>query len=649
MKLIGIVYLRRSTGKQERSLGDQLDFAIQRARELGVHLDATVKSLRRAEQEGLCEVGGLYIDNAVSGSSTNRSGFTAFIRRGTQDGSVTHCFGWSRDRFNRTNLAYIALGLETDLLRAGCHTVFAQGITCKPRTMYGDYAGEDIQLFLEYSNAGAYLIKLAQGVLRGQGNNARNGFANGGTATYGFVRASVRAGSDELTLLADGETRRGDGFRTVHVPGEDQGSRAELDVVRRIFNWYDTGNGGFSTIASRLNAERIPSPGAGTELCVAHTKRKRPVSGEWTTSSVRGVLEQPFYAGMYVWGRRSEGKFFRYQVDAAGSAREARKDELHEDRFEGKKSYDRETANWITTTPGRQFEPIVPIEVWLRVQERVKKRGKQGGLRGVPRHSDPDKYPIRVICGECKELMCGSPYGGEPCYLCSTYSNSHGEKCLHGWVQRDVVVAYAIRAIQEKAVQASQTDALRAAIHDLFQAPPKSAASDSELEELEDEERTLHQRQRQAYRDKVNATEAAERECAAEYFDELSAKLKSVKRRLTATQRKNAVQVLDVDAEVEACLDLLGSLHERLDEIPAKSLREVFNSLGVTVTIDFEKKRVGQRQIIPTHAEVRLGANGSLVLPAATPPGEVEEKALGINGRGERIRTSDLCNPIAAR
>lgn len=65
-------------------------------------------------------------------------------------------------------------------------------------------------------------------------------------------------------------------------------------------------------------------------------------------------------------------------------------------------------------------------------------------------------------------------------------------------------------------------------------------------------------------------------------------------------------------------------------------MREIFDSLGVTVTIDFEKKQVGQRHIIPTHAEVRLGANGPLALPAATPQGEVEEQALGKDGRGDR-------------
>ena len=79
-------------------------------------------------------------------------------------------------------------------------------------------------------------------------------------------------------------------------------------------------------------------------------------------------------------------------------------------------------------------------------------------------------------------------------------------------------------------------------------------------------------------------------------------------------------------------------------------LWEVFQALGVNVLVDFERKKVGRRNIIPVRATVRMGGEGApsrmtvrrdAIPPGPTPthvdPAPEQETLCGKDGRGERI------------
>ena len=642
MKLRGIVYLRRSTGKQAGSLEEQLDWAMDRARELGVFLDASKEMLAAAGKQGLHQIGDIYFDDALTGDDSSRLGFAAFLRRGLNDDSLTHCLAWSRDRFSRPELPEEAVVIEKKLLMGGRHTIFARGRCCKPRERFESTDGEDMDLRNEYSRAGAYRVELALAALRGQGKNAESGHSNGGTPPYGFVRACTRVGSDRVEIVPRGETRRGEELEQFWIPGEDAESLKKLEIVIWIFYVYLSGTHGLGRIARRLNDRGIPSPNAGRTRRDPRTGRSRLVSGKWTVSSVRGIIEQPLYMGVYAWGRTEQGSLYRYKKGAAGNSRVVRHDEVHGQNGTGKmgtgkKRVNRDYETWVTGSPAREFEPIVSPEDWLACNARLKKGAEQGGLRGKPHHTDPDKYPLRVICDNCKEPMSGTPYGGEPCYICSSYSNSHGELCCHGWVQRDLVVWFALRAIREKIEDSGSRAAIGAEIHSLLEEEARAQKGDAELLGLEQEAEDLLEARRRAYADMQSSTDPDRRDDAEVFYKGISGKLRAAQDKLATARSRCTIQGIDIEAETEATLAALDDLHKRLDDVPPGALRELFTTLGVTVTIRFEPGRVGQRRIIPVHAELRLGQDGGLTIPASTTPEGGDPEALGIVGRGDRI------------
>lgn len=66
-------------------------------------------------------------------------------------------------------------------------------------------------------------------------------------------------------------------------------------IVRRLFAEYLAGQSP-AAIASRLNAEAIPPPRS--------SRRDRYVPASWQASTVRAMLSNETYAGVWIWGRR---------------------------------------------------------------------------------------------------------------------------------------------------------------------------------------------------------------------------------------------------------------------------------------------------------------------------------------------------------
>ena len=142
----------------------------------------------------------------------------------------------------------------------------------------------------------------------------------------------------------------------------------EAAVVRRIYEMYRS-NHGLKAIAKRLNHEGVPSPSAG-----------RRGSGSWAPSSIRSILMNPRYRGVYIHGRIKK-------VRRGGSSVRVKADP-HE-------ILEVEVPEWR----------IVDDALWFAVQERFGTRAQR-----KRRSSKAAKYPLTGIarCSKCGgSIGCG--------------------------------------------------------------------------------------------------------------------------------------------------------------------------------------------------------------------------------------------------
>lgn len=273
-------------------------------------------------------------------------------------------------------------------------------------------------------------------------SRVRDGRIAGG-ACYGYT----------LERKNDGSGRR----YTVAIVNE-----AEAPIVRRIFDEYLAGRG-HKTIAHALNNEGVPAPSAG-----------RRGSGSWSPSSVRVILLNPRYRGIYIHGRlkkvRQGGAFVRVKADP------------HE-------MITTEIAEWR----------IVDDDTWFAVQERFTSRGPRGPVgRPAPRYA---------LIGIAKCAHCGGAimsartrvYGGGhervKVYACGRHHQRGSTVCPVTVYQRmEVVEGALVDYLAENILTERVLDDVLAEIRDQIAAlTPKR---DAEIADLEDELRNVRAEQK---------------------------------------------------------------------------------------------------------------------------------------------------------
>lgn len=147
-------------------------------------------------------------------------------------------------------------------------------------------------------------------------------------------------------------------------------SEDEAKVVRRVFELYDSTAMGVDRVAKLLNEEGIPSP----------------KGGQWIGRTIYGILKQPRYIGVWIFGR-TEIK------------RDPSKDRLVQ--------VARPQNQWIVKT--YEHLRIVPQDLWERIQERLKRveeerrvaRNKADSIWGRHRGQPNHLFTGTMVCGEC--------------------------------------------------------------------------------------------------------------------------------------------------------------------------------------------------------------------------------------------------------
>jgi DNA invertase Pin-like site-specific DNA recombinase len=297
------IYTRFSTDRQrEASLEDQQRVCV-----------------RVADREGF-KVGECYSDAAISGGTAARPGYQRMLaaaRRHEFDAIIAEDM---KRLWREQAEQWRAL---KELQDVGVHVITTSGV---------DSRQANFEIIASVMGAAGELERkeAAYRTRRGLEGRARDNKPKGGRA-YGYV-AARDSGTGQIEI-----------------------NEQEAATVRRIFEMYASGMCPRS-IAAKLNADKVPSPGATWNRTV---RRK---SG-WVASAIHGdvnrgngVLNNRRYAGVVVWGRSqwkrgaADSRVRRVSMDAKP---------LHETLEERLR--------------------IVPQELWDRVKARQMQRRKEAG------------------------------------------------------------------------------------------------------------------------------------------------------------------------------------------------------------------------------------------------------------------------------
>lgn len=286
-------------------------------------------------------------------------------------------------------------------------------------------------------------LKIGRTITQQKVLEARKGIYQGGYPPYGCdVVCFDPAGVEKWRVIFDGHFKRCriwlDG-RSERFDGKDNFPSKDkqdtlrvrpsivlerLNTVLTIFSLYVDADLYERSIADRLRQSSID-----------------PIyDGGWEKMRIKGILKNPVYIGFPAWNKQGSSRFYEY---VAGETREVSSDvrlNKHGHPISGRKR----CAEDIVKPAEIQFDPIVPVELWAKAQEKLE-RGRRPGKR---RHSSTSALWLSGIlyCKRCgKPMRCSMAKGTqrlEPNYFCATYgkygrNNPSGCRCHR--VKADVI------------------------------------------------------------------------------------------------------------------------------------------------------------------------------------------------------------------
>ena len=367
-----VAYLRRSTDRQEQSIGDQRREITRYAAENDYHI------LRE------------YVDDAISGTSADsRPAFQQMIAD-ARGGAFRAVLVWASDRFSRGDVT------ETEhyryLLRASGTTV----VSVTENYLHRDGIDADVLRTVKQFQNRQFSISLSQNTLRGQISSVKAESDPGRMPPYGYDREIL--GPDGAVLYriryCEGGIREVYGKdaslqarytkgQSLRKPGRECKARLVLSspervqVVKDIFRLCLKGRG-FKGIAEELNVRGVLSPKGDL----------------WGFSTIKAILENPAYRGDIVWNRRTSSKFYTVQGGRAESARPA---------DQSGKVVDLPEEEWLVIRD--KVPAIIGRDTWQGAQAMVERRSHFKGGVGKERNRWLLSGVLR--CGDCGHLFWG--------------------------------------------------------------------------------------------------------------------------------------------------------------------------------------------------------------------------------------------------
>ena len=616
----GLVFLRRSSGKQESSLQVQLEWAIKEAAKLEVAVEATSADLEHMQSRGLHSYKSIRLDDAITGADLERAGFLAFQADVLADKSISHVFLIRRDRLARPEDAQKMVAIEKEIRQAGVTFVMCDKIG-KPLDRGVVDIGDEISMWFDYFEGGEFLRRLAERVISAKILLAKGGHWTGGRAPYGFVRVLVNAAGEVLEELVDGRKVRAPGCH-VKIKASDA---AKIAVWILILDLKYQGWGA-SRIAQHLNGLGIPSPDAGrtrTDHGVKHL-----VSGKWSTRTVLELCRNPAILGVLAFGRRSDGVHRRLGKDGPRILVEKDRDAKDKPKLIRNEKEDR-----ITTPTG--FGSEYDVSKWEEINRQMDRRGRNQA--GIPRAKNPARYPLATLVIDltdgCGSIMYGRPSGQRLQYVCGRYTRTSFAECHNNTVDADALLRSTVQDLKQLAVLAGGREQVRRRLE---------AGSDNKRRKAE---KTTAQREAEFLeakrRQQVLDLETIERRMAVEgdedrykaiarQFDLLRKELRDTEAKIGSLgQETTAVRTVEEDVdEAMRLFEEITALTE--DQASRLKIGEIVRRIGLRIGLNFSAGIKGtKRQVRILQGGIIAFGNEELPVPLfgnrkVDPSGSVE-------------------------
>ncbi len=467
----------------------------------------------------------------------------------------------SRDLFH-------ALAFERELARAGVEVYYAvaAGDQNSPEGRLTRHLFQALDQF--------EVEKLGREVRRGQTENTRQGYRNGGRAPYGYRLKRVphpdprRARAGDHKSLLEPEPK-------------------EVPVIVETFERYLAGSG-FKEIANHLN--RLGGPPSPK-----HVDSRRNTAGKWSKTTIRAILENPVYTGRLCWNRLD---FRQTKIREGPLIR-------------------RPEEEWIQAE--RRHEAIISDDCFQRVQEQLTQRPKTEGSRR--RSTQRRTYALRGIVhcatGHNPLRMHGKERKGITYYACC-YRIAYGDKAAealgHGkwqYIREDALLPVIDNFFVNNIFGAQRIHHLRAQHPDLA---PSIAAEDTQehdrlRERIADVQRRIELQ--------VRAIEAGvDPALVTARIDALKHEQHNLQRALAASEDSTASRPhADLDTTCEI-LDQLPLLDNEFAEVDPKLRRQVLDAFNFSLEVDRNKPEIRLRALISSALKAanlqELVANGSI-------------------------------------
>lgn len=636
----GRVYLRRSSSKQESSLTTQLEWAVEKARSLGVPLRATIADLQHMQANHLVAYRDIFLDDATSGSMTRRPAFDAMLDEIRTNRNVSHVFAFKRDRLGRPKDPVDMLVVERNIRSWGVRVEMSDGII-DPGENGAAVVGQTAMSLFGYHESGEFSKKLSERVVLVQASLARKGYSTGGRPPYGYARFLVDAAGNVLEELQPGRKVKSADCHVEFLPKDE----TKIAVWVQILEWLEA-DWGYKRVADHLDKLGIPAPDAG------HVREGQvyggEVSGRWNHTTVRSLAMNPLIIGVKEYGRFSQGMHHRVGLHGP---RVVNDDELFDDG--AGRIVENQPEVWIRAESGGQafFDP----DRWHRLQAKLAERGR--AQRGKRRAPDAAAYPLAArvfdMTDGCGSVMQGAARkdrgGGRSLYRCGIYMKHRGA-CHHNAVDAEALLKFTLSTMARIVKTLGGKAKLEAAVRRRIQQSLAGEARSSEQMIRETLAAKVERLQRQV--------EQAPRRILEEDDDVMRAQLRAASRELAAELAEAESRLAEIDAhnpssslvDVEALVGKAMELVERIESVCSDpgargELPRLLEDLGVRIGLNFRAGVMNRRTVRVLYGGVMafgnrplpctLRTSGGRPILGGLPPQDMDHDRCGDRGDHE--------------
>ncbi len=570
---LAVGYLRRSTDRQEQSIGDQKQ---------AIELYAANHDFEILEY---------YTDDAISGAtSSERPAFLKLI----SDAKQMHCpfkfvLVYDIKRFGRVDNDEAGF-YRHQLKTCGTEIIYvSEGLN-------GDYS-DGLVLGVKQWLARQELIDLSKVTVRGQLSRVDAGWWAGGVPPFGYDLVYYSSSGEVVRIvrfMPNGTrellNQHGHVERVLPkgevIPSSSRdrskltlSSPDRVELVKRIFSMYLHDGFGYKGIAIRLNREMQPAPFGNNRSSLSNEG--------WCVSTVASILKNPIYTGDMVWNRTSFGKFHRIENGCATAIRSI-KPLTHQ--------YN-DSSNWIVVP---ETHPAIITRAEFDNAQVKREIGISSGVGNGWNRGYGVNSPF-LLTGLIECLNCGHNFVGYAIhqgrqrpgrvrhknhyYVCNGYLTKGKDHCPRHIIPKDELEKRILRELGKLLRKRFATPEGRAELRQSIEnlSYERNPQLEREIERLEKRLPTI----RQTISNLVDSLSPTTREFVEPRLVEL--KQESVKIESQLCTLQNAKQEKhSALQQVERAIELATRFEEVFEEGSVEEKRVFLNSFIDRITIEFE-------------------------------------------------------------